>query len=105
MLCIDRIGLRSQMRQHVVSATGGALVPKCCDINWCHDDALTGPGSGLGEDSPVVIDDLTATRPRIWGILREAGALVGSHHVGDVLKCPTPVHHRPPVHRLGGTPW
>jgi hypothetical protein len=35
------------MRQHGIAATGGALVPQRCDVEWCHDDMLTGTKSGL----------------------------------------------------------
>lgn len=63
MLCIDRIGLSAQMRQHVVPTTGSALVPQRRDVDRGHNDTLTGTGGGLAQDAPLIIDDLAATRP------------------------------------------
>src|SRR5438477_11343862 len=101
---INRISLRPRVCEHVVPATGCALVTKRGDVNRCNHDSLARTGRGLREQTAIVIDHLAPTRPRVWWIHLQARALVRAYYISYVLDRAAAIHDCPPVHRLGRAP-
>jgi len=64
---VDRVSLSAQVREHVMATPHLALMSQRRNIYWRHDDTFTWPGAGLGENSAVVIDHLTAAGPGVGG--------------------------------------
>src|SRR5882724_10900063 len=104
MASINWISLGPKVREHVVPATGSALVTKCGDVYRCDHDSLAWTGRGLREQPAIVVDNLASTRPRVRWVHFQARALVRAYYVSYVLDCPATIHYRPPVHRLGRAP-
>ena len=77
VLRVERIGLSTQMREHVMAATDGALMSQRRNVYWRHDDAFTWPRAGLRQNASIVINHLTASGPGVRWIMPQACALVG----------------------------
>src|SRR6266545_7234683 len=66
-LAIDGVGLRAQVREHLVALARRALVAERGDVDGRDHDALAGTGGGLGEQAAVEVHDLAPPGPGVRG--------------------------------------